>query len=263
MVAWVLIQAPTLLALVMRVLGVIPARLGSTRLSNKPLRLLAGEPLVTRVIQQIEGHELVDQLVVATESPMVAQVVERAGVAAALTAADHLSGTDRVAEVVGRKEFAGFDVILNIQGDEPFISRAAMKGALDRVAGGDDVGTAAGPLTEEEAADPSEAKVVTDVTGRALYFSRAVIPHRRDPDVAAEGLYWRHLGIYAYTREALARWVACPPTRAEQAEKLEMLRALQHGLSIGVALIDEAPLPGVDTIEDLNRAEALWLATAR
>ena len=247
----------------MRVLGVIPARLGSTRLPNKPLRLLAGEPLVTRVIQRVREHGLVDELVVATDSPMVAQVVERAGVASVLTSENHPSGTDRVAEVVDRPEFEDFDVVLNIQGDEPFISEAAIKGALERVEGGDDVGTAASPLTAEEAANPTKAKVVTDVTGRALYFSRAMIPHRRDAGHSGEGLYWGHLGIYAYTREALARWVACPVTPVEDAEKLEMLRALQHGLTIGVAPIDEEPHPGVDTLEDLNRAEALWLATAR
>ncbi len=247
----------------MRVLGVIPARLGSTRLPNKPLRLLAGEPLVTRVIERVRSHGLVDELVVATDSPMVAQVVERAGIAAVLTSEDHPSGTDRVAEVADQPAFKDFDVVLNIQGDEPFISEAAIRGSLERVRGGDDVGTAASPLTAEEAANPAQAKVVTEVTGRALYFSLAMSPHRRDADVSADGLYWGHLGIYAYTREALARWVACPVTRVEDAEKLEMLRALQHGLTIGVASIDEEPHPGVDTIEDLNRAEALWLATER
>ena len=247
----------------MRVLGVIPARLGSTRLPNKPLCLLAGEPLVTRVIERVREHDVVDELVVATESPMVAQVVERAGVAAVLTADDHPSGTDRVAEVANLPAYKDYDVILNMQGDEPFLSRAAVRGALDRVVGGDEIGTAASPLTAQEAEDPSEAKVVMDVAGRALYFSRAVIPHLRDPDMPSDGLYWRHLGIYAYTREALARWVSWPVTLAERAEKLEMLRALQNGLTIGVALVEEDPFPGVDTIDDLNRAEALWLATAR
>ncbi len=247
----------------MRVLGVIPARLGSTRLPNKPLCLLAGEPLVTRVVERVREHGVVDDLVVATESPMVVQVVEHAGVAAVLTAEDHPSGTDRVAEVANLPAYQDYDVILNIQGDEPFLSRAAVRGALDRVAGGDEIGTAASPLTAEEAENPNAAKVVMDVGGRALYFSRSVIPHRRDADTPSDGLYWGHLGIYAYTREALTRWVSCPVTMAEQAEKLEMLRALQNGLTIGVALVEEDPIPGVDTIDDLNRAEALWLAKAR
>jgi len=219
--------------------------------------------LVTRVIERVREHGVIDELVVATESPMVAQVVEHAGVAAALTAEDHPSGTDRVAEVANLPAYKDYDVILNIQGDEPFLSRAAVRGALDRVVGGDEIGTAASPLTAEEAKDPSEAKVVMDVAGRALYFSRAVIPHLQDPAMPSDGLYWRHLGIYAYTRDALTRWVSCPVTMAEEAEKLEMLRALQNGLTIGVALVEEDPLPGVDTMDDLNRAEALWLATAR
>jgi len=247
----------------MRVLGIVPARLRSTRLPNKPLQLLAGEPLVTRVIDRVRAHAVVDELVVATDSPMVARVVERAGVQAVLTAADHPSGTDRVAEVAGLPAYAGFDIVLNVQGDEPFVSKLAIEGALGRVTGGDDVGTAASPMTAAEAADPSEVKVVTDARGRALYFSRAVIPHRRDADTPEEGLYWRHIGIYAYTRKALARWVTAPVTPEESAEKLEQIRALQHGLVIGVARITEAQAPGVDTVNDLQRAEALWLATAR
>src|ERR1041385_2727219 len=121
----------------MRLLGVIPARLGSTRLPNKPLQLLAGEPLVTRVIQRVRDLGLVDDLVVATDAPMVAEVVERSGVRAVLTRADHPSGTDRVAEVAARKEFAGFDVVANIQGDEPFLDGEALRGAIDRVRGGE------------------------------------------------------------------------------------------------------------------------------
>src|SRR5512134_1733987 len=198
----------------MRVLGVIPARLGSTRLPNKPLQLLAGEPLITRVIQRVRQHDLTDELVVATDSPMIAEVAERSQVRAVLTDGGHLSGTDRVAEVAARPEFAGADVIVNVQGDEPFLSRDALAGALDRVRGGDDIGTAPAP---------ARVKVVTDARGRALYFSRAVIPHRREPTDPAAGLYWQHLGIYAYTREALGRWVAAAPSAAELAERLEQL----------------------------------------
>src|SRR5690349_13207662 len=207
----------------MRVLGVIPARLGSTRLPNKPLQLLAGEPLITRVIQRVMEHDVVQELVVATDSEMVAQVVERAGVRAVLTHDGHVSGTDRVAEAAGRPEFAGFDVVANVQGDEPFIPREALAGAIERVGQGDDVGTAAAPLAAAGAGDPACVKVVTDARGRALYFSRAAIPHRRAPTDAADHLYWQHLGLYVYTRPALARWVAAPPSPAEQAEQLEQL----------------------------------------
>ncbi len=242
----------------MRVLGVIPARLGSTRLPNKPLQPLAGEPLITRVIERVLEHGLIEELVVATDSPRVAQVAERSGVRAVLTDAGHQTGTDRVAEVASRPDFAGFDTIVNIQGDEPFIAREALAGALGRVGRGDEIGTAAAPLDAALAGDPSRVKVVTDARGRALYFSRAVIPHRREPDDPSDGLYWQHLGIYAFTRAALARWVTLPPCAAEQAERLEQLRALHNGMTIGVALLQEPALPGVDTAEDLRRAEAHW-----
>jgi 3-deoxy-manno-octulosonate cytidylyltransferase (CMP-KDO synthetase) len=244
----------------MRALGIIPARLGSTRLPNKPLQLLAGEPLITRVIERVLDHGLVTELVVATDSPRVAEVVERSSVRAVLTRESHQTGTERVAEVAGRPEFAGFDVIVNIQGDEPFISREAVAGALARVEQGDDVGTAAAPLQPALVADPSRVKVVADAGGRALYFSRAVIPHRRDSNDSADGLYWQHVGIYAYTPVALKRWVSLPPCAAEQAERLEQLRALYHGLTIGVARLEEPALPGVDTADDLRRAEAHWHA---
>jgi 3-deoxy-manno-octulosonate cytidylyltransferase (CMP-KDO synthetase) len=244
----------------MRVLGVIPARLASTRLPNKPLQLLAGEPLITRVIQRVVEHGVVQELVVATDSHMIAEVVERAGVRSVLTHDGHLSGTDRVAEAAGRPEFAGFDVVANVQGDEPFVSREALAGAIDRIVQGDDIGTAASPLEVEHAADPARVKVVTDARGRALYFSRAAIPHRREATDPADGLYWQHVGLYVYTRAALARWVGTPPSAAEQAERLEQLRALHCGLTIGVARLTEPAPPGVDTPDDLRRAEAHWHA---
>ncbi|MEO7985471.1 MAG: 3-deoxy-manno-octulosonate cytidylyltransferase [Gemmatimonadales bacterium] len=244
----------------MRVLAVIPARLGSTRLPNKPLQLLAGEPLITRVIQRVLEHGLTDEVIVATDSPMIAEVVQRAQVRAVLTGDSHLTGTDRVAEAAARPEFAAYDVIVNVQGDEPFVSREALAGAIDRLELGDDIGTAAAPLDPELAADPSRVKVVLDEQGRALYFSRAMIPYRRDPGEPADGLYWQHVGLYACTRRALSRWVSEPPSRTEQAERLEQLRALHCGLRIGVTRLDAAVMPGVDTLEDLRRAEAHWHA---
>lgn len=244
----------------MRVLGVIPARLGSTRIPHKPLQLLAGEPLVTRVIQHVLSLELVDDLVVATDSEMVARVVEVAGVRAVLTRPSHQSGTERVGEVAARPEHAGHDIVVNVQGDEPFLPRAALAGAIDRVIQGDEVGTAAAPLDARDAGDPGRVKVVADVNGRALYFSRAMIPHRRDRDAATHDLYWQHLGVYAYRREALDRWTRLPPAPAEEAERLEQLRALHYGMHVGVARIEEPAEPGVDTPDDLRRAEARWLA---
>lgn len=242
----------------MRILGVIPARLASTRLPNKPLQLLAGEPLVARVIERVTTHGLTDRLVVATDSPMVARVAERTGTTAVMTSPDHRSGTERVAEVAGMDEFSDFDVIANIQGDEPFISRDALAGAIDRVRAGDDIGTAAAPLDPALVQDPSRVKVITDLKGRALYFSRAAIPHCSEPGEDIAGLFWQHIGLYVCGREALERWVGLSPTRLEAVERLEQLRALEHGMSIGVARLAEAAPPGIDTPDDLRRAEAHW-----
>jgi 3-deoxy-manno-octulosonate cytidylyltransferase (CMP-KDO synthetase) len=244
----------------MRALGVVPARLGSTRLPNKPLQLLAGEPLITRVIERVLDHGLLAELVVATDSARVAEVVERSSVRAVLTRESHQTGTERVAEVAGRPEFGAFEVIVNIQGDEPFISREAIAGSLTRIEQGDDIGTAAAPLELTLAADPNRVKVVADAGGRARYFSRAAIPHRRETNDPSDGLYWQHVGIYAYTPAALRKWVSLPPCPAEQAERLEQLRALHYGLTIGVARLEEPVLPGVDTADDLRRAEAHWHA---
>jgi len=225
--------------------------------------MLAGEPLITRVIQRVREHGLADELVVATDSPMVAQVVERSRVRAVLTDRNHLTGTDRVAEVAARAEFADFDAVVNVQGDEPFLAREALAGSIEQVERGADIGTAAAPLDPALAGDPARVKVVMGADGRALYFSRAAIPHRRDPSDAAQGLFWQHLGIYAFTREALRRWARLDPSPAELAERLEQLRALHHGLTIGVARLTEPVEPGVDTIDDLRRAEAHWQALQR
>jgi 3-deoxy-manno-octulosonate cytidylyltransferase (CMP-KDO synthetase) len=150
--------------------------------------------------------------------------------------------------------------VVNVQGDEPFLPREALLGAIGRVEQGDDVGTAAAPLDPALVADPSRVKVVSDARGHALYFSRSPIPYHRDPTEDAAGLYWQHLGLYAYTRAALARWIEAEPSAAELAERLEQLRALHYGLTIGVARLDEPALPGVDTPDDLRRAEAHWHA---
>jgi 3-deoxy-manno-octulosonate cytidylyltransferase (CMP-KDO synthetase) len=243
------------------VLGVIPARLGSTRLPNKPLQPLAGQPLVVRVWERARASGRFAELVVATEAPEVAAAVERAGGKAVLTSPDHETGTERVAEVAARPEYAGMDLVANVQGDEPFLDDAAIAGAIDRAAAGDDVGTCAGPLDAGLAGDPARVKVVTDAAGRALWFSRAPIPFRRDPEAPTNGLYWQHVGLYVYRPDALRRWVTLAPTAAERAEKLEQLRALHHGLVIGVARLETPVLPGVDTPDDLHRAEAHWHAT--
>ena len=246
----------------MPVLVVIPARLGSTRLPRKPLQPLGGVPLIVRVAERIQAHGIADRLVVATDAEEIASVVGGAGFEAILTGGGHRSGTERVAEVCSRAEFAGYEDILNVQGDAPFLSEAAVRGALGQVRSGFDLGTAAVRLAPGLAADPSRVKVVTDRTGRALYFSRAAIPWRGRPESApAEDGYWQHLGVYAYRRPALRRLAAAAPTRLELQEDLEQLRALELGLSIGVALLQEPAMPAVDTADELREAEELWTVT--
>ncbi len=246
----------------MPVLGVIPARLGSTRLARKPLQLLGGVPLILRVWERVRGLASLDEVVVATDAPEIAAVIVSAGGRVILTSPLHESGTERVAEVARRPEFRRFDVVVNVQGDEPFLPAAAVPAAVARVAGGDDIGTAAVPLDPAEADDPARVKVVTDAQGRALYFSRAPIPFRVPSAERRAPSHWQHLGLYAYTQASLARWVAAPPTDLERLERLEQLRALDLGMTIGVARLTEPALPGIDTPDDLARAEQYWTATA-
>ncbi len=242
----------------MPVLGVIPARLGSTRLPQKPLQPLGGVPLVVRVAENLLRIGGVDEVVVAADSEQVLAVVRAAGFRAVLTG-EHPSGTDRVAAVARRPEFRYHDVIVNVQGDEPFLPAEALAGALDRLhRAGDAIGTSAVPITPDEARDPNRVKVVVTGSGRALYFSRAPIPWRQDG--APDRTFWQHLGVYACTREALLAWTAAPPSALEEAERLEQLRALECGLSLGVALLTASAPRGIDTPADLDRADASWHA---
>ena len=234
----------------MPVLGVIPARLGSSRLPRKPLLPLAGEPLVLWVVRRVTETRVCDRLVVATDAREIVDVVKRAGYEAILTSPDHQSGTERVAEVAANKAFTSFDVVLNVQGDEPLVAPAAVQGAVARVRGGDPIGTAAGDLDRSLASDPNRVKVVVDARGRAVYFSRAPIPFNRDN--ATDARYHQHVGVYAYTPEALAQWVRLAPVPEERWERLEQLRPLLHGMPIGVALFAGAAAPGVDTADDLR-----------
>jgi 3-deoxy-manno-octulosonate cytidylyltransferase (CMP-KDO synthetase) len=232
---------------------VIPARLGSSRLPRKPLRQLAGEPLVLWVIRRVAELDCCDRVVVATESDEIVQVVTRAGFEAVLTSPAHASGTERIAEVITQKGFAEYDLVLNVQGDEPLVADAAILGTLDRLHLGDPIGTAAGKLEARFATDANRVKVVVGPDGRAAYFSRAPIPFDRDGTGSV--VYHQHVGVYGYTRESLARWVRLPPVPEERWEALEQLRPLLHGIPIGVAVFDETPAPGIDTLEDLQWAE--------
>jgi len=242
-------------------LAVIPARIGATRLPRKPLRDLAGKPLVVRVWERVQGMDVADRCVVATDSPEVASAVREAGAECVLTRADHPSGTDRVAEVAALPDFRGYDAIVNVQGDEPFVQRDAVTGAAEMVSSGRfPLGTAAAHAERTILSQPHVVKVVTADDGRALYFSRAGIPFLRDEHDAplSRTLVRQHIGVYAYTRDALLRWVRLPQHPLEQVERLEQLRPLAAGIAMGVAIIDEPPLGGIDTEDDLARAGAHW-----
>ncbi len=244
----------------MSVLAVIPARLGATRLPRKPLRLLGGEPLVVRVYQRVVSLGLVDHVVVATDHPEVLAACETRGIPVVLTRDDHPSGTDRVAEVAARPEYANFSVILNVQGDEPFVSRDALRGAVEIVSGGvAPIGTASVPIPVSALMQPDVVKVVRGDDGLALYFSRAPIPFLRDPAEAElhRDLARQHVGVYAYTRAALQAWVRFAPHPLELVERLEQLRPMAHGLAIGVAEVPAAE-GGIDTEADLERANSRW-----
>lgn len=232
---------------------VIPARLGAQRLPNKPIRLLAGKPLIAHVVTNTIASGVFDRVVVATDAPEVAEAVSGVKCEVVMTGSHHPSGTSRVAEVAARLENAGYDVIVNVQGDEPFLPHAAMRGAVEMVEAGFDVGTAAVPVDEDAVAKPSLVKVAIGEGNRALYFSRSPIPFNRS------GLplrYWQHLGVYAYRPAALAKWMELPRSPLEDMEKLEQLTPLAHGMTFGVSLLAEPALPGIDTEEDLERAEA-------
>jgi 3-deoxy-manno-octulosonate cytidylyltransferase (CMP-KDO synthetase) len=215
--------------------------------------VVAGDPLILWVVRRVAAAGVCDRLVVATDAVEVASVVERAGYEARLTSAAPQSGTERVAEVVANPSFRDFDLVLNVQGDEPLVALAALRGAVARVRGGEPIGTAAADLDPALANDSNRVKVVLDARGRALYFSRAAVPWDRDG--TGDVVYHQHVGVYAYTREALERWMRLPPVPAERWERLEQLRPLCHGVPIGVALCAGPAAPGVDTVADLRAVE--------
>ncbi len=255
------IVSPRLRASLVKTLAVIPARLGATRLPRKPLRLLAGLPLVVRVLERVRALRIADRCIVATDSELIRAEVLRAGGEALLTDERHPSGTDRVAEVAARPECRGFGAILNVQGDEPFVAADALRGALEQVTSGRfPLGTAAVRATSDVLARPDVVKVVRADDGAAMYFSRAPIPFLRDVADTAErdARILHHVGVYAYTPEALASWVALPVHPLERIERLEQLRPLSHGMRMGVAVIDVATRSGIDTEADLELANSQW-----
>ena len=240
---------------------VIPARYASTRLPGKPLADIAGKPMVIRVAEAA-AKSGADEVWVATDDKRIHEAVSANGINVVMTAAEHTSGTDRIAEVATQLHWKDDDIVVNLQGDEPLIDptligKVAAALAQDRGAA---IATAAHPLTDvAEFLNPNVVKVVTDINGRALYFSRARIPWHRDSYAASKGALpdnfgaQRHIGLYAYRVSFLKRFGQLAPAPMEQWESLEQLRALWHGHAIHVVACDHAPAPGVDTQEDLEQ----------
>ncbi|HTW82357.1 MAG TPA: 3-deoxy-manno-octulosonate cytidylyltransferase [Terracidiphilus sp.] len=239
----------------MRIAAVIPARLASTRMSHKVLREIAGRPMVEWVWRAAHESGLMDPVLVATDSSEVADVCGGRGIPVVMTSPDCASGSDRVREVA-RKVDA--NIYVNIQGDEPMLTPDFFPPLLklfDRTEV--QVSTLAVRCPAEEIQNPNAVKVVTALDGRALYFSRATIPHDRDGEGAAG--YRKHLGIYAYRKAALEQFAALPPGWLERLERLEQLRFLENGIDVYVASAPRDSI-GVDTEEDLARAEAMLIA---
>jgi 3-deoxy-manno-octulosonate cytidylyltransferase (CMP-KDO synthetase) len=235
-----------------QVIAIIPARWASTRFPGKPLVKLRGKPLVQHVWERAQRAKSVDRVIVATDDMRIAEAAFAFGAEVALTSPKHPTGTDRLAEVAAKLKSAS--VILNVQGDEPDIAPSTIDRLARALREDPKLGmvTAANPITNSaDIRNPNVVKVVTDLAGRALYFSRSVIPHDRDGRGGIK--YLRHQGIYGYRRKVLLDFVQWKPTPLEQAEKLEQLRALEHGVSIGVIVVKRGSV-GVDVPADLARA---------
>ena len=238
----------------MKVLCVIPARFASTRLPGKPLKDIAGKPMVVRVYERASQAGLVDETLVATDDERIKDAVEAAGGRAMLTRADHATGTDRLAEVA--EAYPQVDLIVNVQGDEPLIE----PGLIDQLAGlfADEPDLQMATVKtemkdEDEQRNPNNVKVVCDKAGYALYFSRSLMPYPRKGGCPV----YKHIGIYAYRRDFLLHYAKMEPTPLEQAESQEQLRALENGYRIKV-VETKAKFVGVDTVEDLERVNEIY-----
>jgi 3-deoxy-manno-octulosonate cytidylyltransferase (CMP-KDO synthetase) len=251
-------------------IAVIPARLASTRLPNKPLADLGGKPMVVRVAERAREAGAA-QVLVASDAPSVLDAARAHGFEAVATRADHPSGTDRLAEVAAQFGWADDTIVVNVQGDEPLIEPQLVRDVASHLAARADcaIATAAHPIdAPHEVFNPNVVKVVLDARGVALYFSRAPIPWSRDayqphwPDIAAMPApatpVYRHIGLYAYRARFLRGYPALAQAPLEQCEQLEQLRAMWHGERIAVRITAHAPQAGVDTPEDLARVQALF-----
>jgi 3-deoxy-manno-octulosonate cytidylyltransferase (CMP-KDO synthetase) len=241
---------------------IIPARFGSTRLPAKPLLQIGDRPLIQWVWQSAVDSGAASVLV-ATDDERICAVALRFGADCVLTSASHVSGTDRIAETVRAKGLAADDIVVNLQGDEPMMPAEVVAQVAQglRETSGSEISTAVAPIQSlREFLDPNCVKALRARDGRALYFSRAPVPWPRD-SIAAERPAsfhgaWRHIGIYAYRVRSLLQFAAWPPTPLEATEKLEQLRALEHGMHIHLVTLSKAPPAGIDTPEDLERVRA-------
>ncbi|MDR0247124.1 MAG: 3-deoxy-manno-octulosonate cytidylyltransferase [Burkholderiales bacterium] len=253
---------------------IVPARFASTRLPGKPLADLGGAPMVVRVAQQAARIRSA-RIIVATDDARIAQAVSDAGIETLMTRPDHPTGTDRIAEAVETLGLPDHSIVVNVQGDEPFLAPTLIERVAEKLVLHEDaaMATACHPLRSlSEARNPNVVKVVLDHFGYALYFSRALIPFARDAMASlpeetilsaypAEHPLYRHYGLYAYRASFLRLFPTLPMAPIEDIEKLEQLRVLWHGYRIVVEIADEAPAPGIDTEEDLAAARQLWAQT--
>lgn len=238
----------------MNILCVIPARYSSTRLPGKPLAIIAGKPMIQHVYERASQAALPAKVIVATDHELVQQAVEQFGGNVVMTSPHHPTGTDRLAEVAEKYPYA--DVIINVQGDEPLIAPQIIDSLAAVFADKElQMATLMTDMEEKEYHLPSVVKVVTDLEGYALYFSRSLIPYPRKklPDFKV----YKHIGIYAYRRDFLLKYAKLAPTPLEQAESLEQLRALEHGYRIKV-LHTQFKSIGVDTPQDLERVNSYF-----
>lgn len=238
-----------------RVVGLIPARLASTRLPNKPLADIHGKPMIAHVWDRVQKSTLVSDAAVATPDEEIVRAVEAFGGRAIRTSASHRSGTDRLAEAATLMGLADSDIVVNIQGDEPLLDPSSIDAVVSALQADRDLQMSSlmCPCPYEDLDNPGCVKVVFDRNGNALYFSRARVPFPRQRDGAT---VFQHIGLYAYRRHFLAMVASLPATPLEMTESLEQLRVLEHGYPIRMVRVNSAPI-GVDTLEDLERVRSL------
>lgn len=239
-----------------KILGLIPARFGSTRLFGKPLRFIGNKPMIQHTYESAQKSIYLDQLVVLTDDIKIYNAVKSFGGEVEMTPENLQSGTDRCAYY--SEKFPEYDIIVNIQGDEPFISREIIDKTIKPLLQIEEVQIAtAGTYFKDfqSVSNPSFPKIVIDSNGFAIYFSRSIIPYYQDKDI--EQKYIRHIGIYVYRRDALLKITSLPQTQLEKIEKLEQLRMIENGFKIKVELVDYDPI-SVDTEEDLIYANKYW-----